>query len=47
MSVAAARLGREYEAGDADIARRALLTGDDAATARPIITDGAEQTYPA
>lgn len=47
LGLAAARLGREYVAGDADIARRALLTGDDALAARPIITDGVEQTYPA
>lgn len=47
LKLAAARLGREYEAGDADIARRALLTGDNAAAAQPIITDGVRETYPA
>ncbi len=46
IQLAAARHGVAYQPGDAQIIRRALLTGDDARTARPIITDGVRATYP-
>ena len=46
IQLAAAQHGVEYNTGDAEIIRRALLTGDDASTARPIITDGVLATYP-
>ena len=47
MNLAAERRGIEIEPGALDIERRALLTGDDPAGARPIITDGVIETYPA
>lgn len=47
LGIAASRCGQEYAAGDAEIARRALLTGADAGAARPIITDGVRATYSA
>ena len=47
MNLAAERRGVEIEPGALDIERRALLTGDDPAGARPIITDGVIETYPA
>lgn len=47
IQLAAELQGHEYEMGDAEIIRLALLTGEDPATARRIITDGVLETYPA
>lgn len=46
LGLASARCGADYQAGDVEIIRRALLTGSDPACAREIITDGALETYP-
>ncbi len=47
MNLAAQMCGREIEPGVLDIQRCSLLTGEDPVTARPIITDGVRETYPA
>lgn len=47
MNLAAARCGVEIEPGALDIERCALLAGDEPDGARPIITDGVRETYPA